>query len=83
MLPRLFSKGKTPSFLVGVHTCTTTQEIIRLLLRMLSVGLFQDTAILLLGIYLRMLHPMKMPVSTVFTVVTLIIARNWEYCKYP
>jgi hypothetical protein len=51
MLERMWRNQNTPPLLLGLQTGTTTLEIIWRFLRKLEIGLPEDPAIPLLGIY--------------------------------
>jgi hypothetical protein len=51
MLTRMWTKGKTLAFLVGVKTYTVTMEINMAISQKLRIVLPQDQVIPLLGIY--------------------------------
>jgi hypothetical protein len=84
MLARIWSKGNTPTLLVGEQTCTTTLEINLAVSQKTRIVLLQDTAIPLLGIYPKVAPQSHKDVcSTAFIAVLFIIARNWKQAKCP
>ena len=82
MLARMWIKRNTPPLLVGLQACTTSLEISLVVPQ--KIGLPEDPAIPLLGIYPEDIPTGKKDTcSTMFIAVLFIIARSWKEPRCP
>jgi hypothetical protein len=78
----MWIKRKTAPLLVGLLACTTTLEISLVVPQ--KIGLPEDPAIPLLGIYPEDIPTGKKDTcSTMFIAVLFIIARSWKERRCP
>ena len=83
MLARMWRKDNNPPLLMGVQTNTATMEISissqSWFLGTLRIHLSQNTAILLLGVFLKGVPPYYKDIClTMFIAYLLILARIWK-----
>jgi hypothetical protein len=82
MLARMWRKRTTPLLLVGLQACTTTLEISLEFTQ--KIGLWEDPAIPLLGIYPEDVTTGKKDTcSSMFIAALIIIARSWKEPRRP
>jgi hypothetical protein len=82
MLARMWRKRNTPPLLLGLQASTTTLEISLVVPQ--KIGLLEDPAIPLLGIYPEDIPTVKKDTcSTMFIAALFIIVRSWKEPKCP
>jgi hypothetical protein len=84
MLARMWRKRNTPSLLVGLQALQPLWKSVWQFFRKLDIGLLEDTAIPLLGIYTEDVPTGKKDTcSTMFIAALVIIARSWKEPRCP
>jgi hypothetical protein len=84
MLERMWRKRDTSPLLVGLQIGTTALEKIWRFLRKLKIDLPEDSAIRLLGIYIKYAPPCHRGMCSTISIVALfVIARSWKQPRCP